>query len=278
MKQFLTATAALFLFSCVSTPTSKTTTTKDNPQTTSVASTTEIGIKDAATAKAKLAKLHQDLNTAADDDRGDVKKIQAINEELHAAWQEIAQKNLWRDTTIQTRDIYNPYSVYLLSPDKKLAIITWNSELGGTMINLQGIAIFETAKGVKTQKLFDNKERNDNFGTSYRELYGLTNKRGKTTYYAYGISKAASLILIDVIHGFQITDKLVENVQVAKGEASGITRVYDLTDARDVKMTGFIFSDDKKQITVQESDEHDIPTSKNSIYVFDGNMYVKQKN
>ena len=276
MKQFLTATAALFLFSCVSTPTSKTTTTKDNHQTTSVASTTKISIKDAATAKAKLAKLHQDLKTAADDDRGDVKKIQAINEELHAAWQEIAQKNLWRDTTIQTRDIYNPYSVYLLSPDKKLAIITWNSELGGTMINLQGIAIFETAKGVKTQKLFDNKKRNDNFGMSYRELYALTNKSGKTTYYAYGISKAASLILIDVIHGFQITDKLVENVQVAKGEEFGITRVYDFTDVKDIKMNGFIFSDDKKQITVQESDEHDIPTGKNSIYVFDGNMYVKQ--
>lgn len=269
MKPFLALAAALFLFSCSSN-------TADTPQIALVASTTKPDNNEAFAAKTKIAKLNEGLEKAAMGHDGDVTEIETVNAELYKAWEEIAQKNLWRDTTINPNDPEKTTSTYLLSPDKKLALITWNSQIGGTMLDIEGIAIFETAQGVKTAKLFDKKNQDGELGMSYRDLYALTNKSGETTYYAYGASQLSSRMPIYVVDGFRIADQLVKNVPIAKGEARGIGNVYDLAEVTDGEINGLVFSADKKQITVPEVNKNNIPTGKNSIYVFDGDLYVKQ--
>jgi hypothetical protein len=268
MKPFLALAAALFLFSCSN--------TADTPQIAPIASTTKPNNNDAAAAKEKIAKLHEVLEKTGFDHSGDIEKIQAVNKDLYSAWEEIASKNLWRDATINPNDPEKTTSTYLLSPDKKLALITWNSQIGGTMLDIEGIAIFETAQGVKTAKLFNKKNQDGELGIMYRDLYTLTNKSGETIYYAYGASQLSSRMPIYVVDGFRIADQLVKNVPIAKGEAQGIGNVYDLAEVKNIEINGLAFSADKKQITVPAVDKNNVPTGKNSIYVFDGDLYVKQ--
>jgi hypothetical protein len=275
MKKLLAAACALFLFACgnPSEPTSDT--------LPSVNSTTQrSSFTDAESAKSRLLQLHTDLENMAFDNSTEQENIVAINTELHTTWEEIAKQNLWKDATIRLNDSENPMSIYLLSDDEKLAIITWNSQLGGTMLDIEGIAIFETPEGVKTKTLFANEKGGSDFindsGMSYQELYTLTNSKGVATYYAYGMSSMSSMMPVYVLTAFQVSNDLVQNVPVVKGENNAFFMSYDLINTPDIEINGFVFSADKKKITVPQSNSDAMPTGKNADYIFNGDEYEKK--
>lgn len=167
-----------------------------------------------------------------------------------------------------------------ISSDEKLAIFSWDTRLGGTMRAYIACAIYESNNTFKARWLGNSiHDSNNPFSefnyASYRHIYSLIMKNGKTLYLPYGYGLSQTLSPWRTIKAFQISEKL-EELRVFPEEDAALFCKYDFTLLNPYNLPDsvieieFLKSADKLKIPITDWGR---PTGEFSTLIFDGEVF-----
>lgn len=169
---------------------------------------------------------------------------------------------------------------YAISSDKKLALLSWDTRLGGTMCAYTSCAIFKTENEFKVKWLNNfmhdtTTEFSELNYASYSDIYSMTMKNGKTVYLTYGYGVSQTLCPWRTIKAFIISDDLDELKIFPKGKSELICD-YNFTYLNPNNLPDSVieirFSDTKNKLEIPII-KHGRPSGKSTSLTFDGNLF-----
>jgi hypothetical protein len=218
--------------------------------------------------------LHQIdlLDSAREAD--DYDALDSINNNIYRGLEKLAKNDAYQTITFSQDD---PIS-YLLSEDKKLCVVSWDTRTGGTLEIDANVVIYQTSAGTKSQYFGDdpNTDESERFLGYFTELYGLTNADSVTTYFAYGQSKGSTILYSRVLQAFRISADTLDHTRPAFDDRENKIE-YDLSKfgyPDDIKE--ITFSTDHREIQVPEV-EDETPTGRYHKYNFSNGIYRRVK-
>lgn len=143
------------------------------------------------------------------------------------------------------------------SPDKNFCLVSWDTRMGGTMIDFATMAIFKTAAGNIISRLFTDTTRlPSNSLMMYTHLYEFYSD-GKTIYVAHGYGRGSTILPWQEVRAFVISKDQLADALVFPGQKPNYFIEFDRTKLKDGNIPGIIVSDNGKKITVPEPDEEE---------------------
>jgi hypothetical protein len=199
--------------------------------------------------------------------------LDSINNNIYRGLEKLAKNDAYQMATFSQDEAIS----YLLSEDKKLCVVSWDTRTGGTMIIDATVAIYQTSAGTNVQYFGDdpNTEEIENSLGHFTELYGLT-ADSVTTYFAYGSGKGSTRLLWRVLQAFRISADTLDLTQPTFDDRDN-SIFYDLSKfASPNDVEEITFSTDHRQIQVPEV-EDEAPTGRYNKYNFSNGIYRRVK-
>ncbi len=161
---------------------------------------------------------------------------------------------------------------YLLSPDKKFCLASWDTELGGTMIAFASVAIYQTNTGTAVRRLADTLNVPSAF---YTDLYSLNDTDGTPTYFAYGYGRGSTILPYRTLRAFRTDNELVDTLRVFNDRSN--TLFYDMSHFTEQdSVTNIDFPSDRRTIRVPVLSDEGVATGQWDTYSFNGQVYQKK--
>ncbi|SIT21175.1 hypothetical protein SAMN05421788_105114 [Filimonas lacunae] len=129
--------------------------------------------------------------------------------------------------------IYNGDISIVVSADKKLCLVSWNTHLGGTLKWFESMALFYTADGsLQTQMVQDNEhlfgEENSSSLIFYDTLYSFPAGK-ETLYIAYGTGQGSALLSWQQLSALAIDGQKLLRKKVFPGNKSNWLVEFDIS-------------------------------------------------
>ncbi|MBC7901931.1 MAG: hypothetical protein H7Y27_00850 [Gemmatimonadaceae bacterium] len=150
-------------------------------------------------------------------------QLEAENEKLKETLER------FRVELIRGKDSFRYKGLYLAhSTDNKLCIASWDTKLGGTMVDFTTMAIHRTASGqVKSRVIVDSTD--DNVGNTlmhYDKIYSV--KTGnKTLYLCHGFGQGSSSLAWQELWAYTIVKNELVNAEIFPGEKANLFIEFD---------------------------------------------------
>lgn len=226
------------------------------------------------TAVREQIRLHIDLLSITkekdnDASYGDI--MDSLNESLHTLAGSLAHQDAFRDC-----DLSLPGFSGLLSDDKRLCIFSWDTKMGGTMIDFTNTIIYSGNTRSYAKKLLagDPGTFADHSKIYFDSLVTYTNLSGEQIYIAKGSGRAASFMLFRVLKAFMIRDSvLTESVPVFPGNESEYWLSYDGNHYEEGDEAGDFIILPGREILVPLMKENDWPSGQYDTLIFDGRRF-----
>jgi hypothetical protein len=206
---------------------------------------------------------------------GSDNKIDSLNELLIYYLDSLTIQNRFQICDVNVRYDFN----YLVSANKKLGIASWDTGLGGTMIDYTTTIIYKTKDStlLKTIKYGKKGEEEANSLTMFDTLFTISDKEGQAIYLAYGYGQGSTLLRFRVLKAFMVKDKLIEEFKLFPDDSSELWLFYDLEHFNEKdEVLDMIFEEDGKQIKVPVIAENSTPTGNYYTLLFDGVSYKRK--
>lgn len=210
----------------------------------------------------------------------------AVNDSLH-----IVDPDKTQDTTLQAiLDRYKPgifnqvdsidRLTILKSEDKKLCLISWNTGMGGTMIDFASMAIYKTNAGIYVTKMLvetDNSGETFNRKMLYRKLYAVSATTGEVYYLAHGVGQGSTALPWEEVRAFQLKDDQVKDAAIFPKNLPNIFIEFDTHQFKDHESVPNITIEDQgRKIRVPKPDENEGFSGNWMNLVFDGRSFTDQ--
>ena len=166
--------------------------------------------------------------------------------------------------------------IYLAkSSDKMLALVSWDTRKGGTMIAFTTMAIYKTPEGTITKMLLDKTDEDMPFTyMHYNSINTIAASNGKKIYLAWGNGQGSTIIPWQELRTFSISnDKLVEP-KILPNTSSNIRVEFDLHEFTDNQKVPVIkIKNSGRTILVPIETDSQGFSGKYKTYVFNGKEF-----
>lgn len=168
------------------------------------------------------------------------------------------------------------------SNDKKLTIFSWDTYLGGTMIDYDNVLWYQTPSGIKTSSLIVNSE--DAQGeASFFDIHDIIDGT-KTYYLALNINKFSTKDVQEQIRVFSINDEELEldnPIFISKNgeKSSSLEFNYDIFSALDnekLELKELEYNKETQTIRFPETGEDGEVLQSIKTFKWDGKYFVEQ--
>lgn len=163
----------------------------------------------------------------------------------------------------------------ITSADKKLRIVFWNAQTGGTLRDYISLMFWKGPKGVEG-KVIDDAEN-----SSFSNLNLFKKQDGSTFYLAKGMVHASNRDKVDFIRGYKINGKTIdEQYKAFKTPKKSLHEISLELDMGSVTTENDMihFSNDKKTLYIPVVNaQGEVKPNYYLIYKFDGNNFTFQK-
>jgi hypothetical protein len=118
----------------------------------------------------------------------------------------------YKDSILLLRDFSDYDMLYISrSADKNLCLLSWDTRMGGTNIEFATMAIYKTAKVVRTKMLIDSSEKDaKNTFIHYDAVYTLSASTGNI-YLADGFGQGSTALPWEEVRAFKILEDELTN-------------------------------------------------------------------
>ncbi len=196
----------------------------------------------------------------------------SLNDAIYKILQELVPNDKYADCNFNT-----PYSLgYVISSDKKLCLISWNTTQGGTMTDYTTVAIYKADSGVKIKTL--HYEDDENSKEYFDTLLTVTKSNGDKVYIAYGHGKESSWMPVKILQAFQIKNDLeFDSIPIFPDGESGLGLEYDITKFSETdSIANIIFIDGGRQLKIPDLNDSNVFVGKYYTLTFDGDKYIRR--
>jgi hypothetical protein len=202
------------------------------------------------------------------DDQPDM--LDSINRNIYKALERLTSNDAYQTAPLGEQDGIS----YLLSDNKKFYLISWDTRMGGTMIDFVAVAIYKSDTGTKIKFLGGADLNTGTQGdlTYFTDLYTLADADGTATYLAYGMGQASTLFPWRKLQAFRIgSDTLDQTLPTFSDRGNSFS--YDLSAFRNQEdIPEITFSADHREIQAPEV-EGGAPTRRYIKYHFSEGVY-----
>ncbi len=178
----------------------------------------------------------------------------------------------------------------LISSDKRFCITSWDTRLGGTMIDYTNVVIYKTFnKTFVKQLVYGEPGFKDNSKIMFDTLFSIQNNKGQTIYITYGSGYGSTALPFSVVKAFMITDSLIENSIIFPNEIDSLafndpnnsgelSIEYDLHNFKgNDKVHEMKFLNGGLEIKVPIIKANGRPSNRYYSLVFNGERYIKKE-
>lgn len=169
---------------------------------------------------------------------------------------------------------------YAISFDKKLALLSWDTRLGGTMLRYTTCAIYKARDKFKVKWLnnfiHDTMTQFSELNyVCYSDIYSITMKNGKTIYLPYGHGLSQTLSPWRTIKAFQISNDIYD-LKIFPNEKSELFCDYDFSNLNpdnlpdSIAEIHFYEKDNKLEFPIIKDGRH---SGKYKHLIFDGKQF-----
>lgn len=149
--------------------------------------------------------------------------LEAENEKIPAIIRQ------YKDHILNFNDTLDYDLVYIaISEDRNFALVSWDTRMGGTMIDFATMAIYRTAAGVKASMLVDSVE--DGTGNTlmhYNKVHTIKTTSGRKFYLAWGNGQGSTALPWQELRAFSIVKNELTAPNVFPGQGSSIFISFD---------------------------------------------------
>ena len=198
-------------------------------------------------------------------------------DQLEAANNEVIKiLNAYKAEIFNFSDTLDYDLIYLVkSSDKKLALISWDTRTGGTMIAFTTMAIFKSSQSIETKMLLDTTDENMPLTyMHYNSINTITKHSGERVYLAWGNGQGSTIIPWQELKAFSIfRSKLIEP-KIFPNSASSIQVEFDLNSFPNNQKVPVV-KIENGGTTIQVPIENDRQgfSGKYKTYVFNGKVF-----
>lgn len=124
--------------------------------------------------------------------------------------------NFYKADIFNLDDTSNYDLLYIVkSADKKLCLVSWDTRMGGTMIDFATMAIYQTSNGDTISKMLIDTSENPIGNTlmHYDNLYSIKSA-DKIIYIAHGFGQGSTSLPWQELRAFQIDDTQLNNPKI----------------------------------------------------------------
>lgn len=181
----------------------------------------------------------------------------------------------------KTCPINIPALKFVQSPDQKLMAVSWNSHMGGTMIDYASIMGYTLADGtIRSKRMepeFQGVVENDKIFID--KIYTIKNRKKESIYLVASHGQGSSLTPFYAMTAYKIESELV-GTQIFSGQNSlsvDFDYTSDNTSYLPKDFNGFQFL--KKGLFIRKpiSEKNGVFKGRYEIYKFDGSQYYRMK-
>lgn len=168
---------------------------------------------------------------------------------------------------------------FVISDDKKIGVVSWNTNLGGTMIDFAAIIGYQTPDGLYHAKRMEQEFQGtvENDKDFYTNIYSLKNKYKKTIYLLASQGQGSTLTPYYSLDSYLIEDQLMSYGNLFEGNPDGLFVAFDYTDPknRNVAFVDLGFKFLKKGLYIRKpiAEKNGGFTGRYEVYKFDGAKY-----
>ena len=165
------------------------------------------------------------------------------------------------------------------SSDKNFALVSWDTRLGGTMIDFATVAIYRTGKEVTAVLLLDSTEGDaGNTLLHFNAVHTITTTNGKKIYLGWGNGQGSTAIPFQELRAFSIVRGRLEAPIIFPGDGSSIFISFDRSAFKqNEKVPTIKVLDGGKTIRIPVPAENGGVTGKFRSLAFNGQVYKPAK-
>lgn len=162
------------------------------------------------------------------------------------------------------------------SSDKKLALVSWDTRTGGTLIAFTTMAIYKTPQGIiKTKMLLDTTDENMPYTYMHYNLINtITSLDGKQIYLTWGNGQGSTALPWQELRAFAISNNKLIEPTIFPNSDSKIFIEFDLHAFKDNQKVPVIrIKDSGKTIQVPIEGKKQGFSGKYKTYYFNGKVF-----
>lgn len=182
----------------------------------------------------------------------------------------------YKEEIFQFPDSLDYDLIYLTkSNDKKLALISWDTREGGTMIDFRSLSVFKTSLGIETKLLIDtsDNESSDSY-LHYNSIASITTSAGNKIYLAWGNGQGSTALPWQELRAFAIQNSQLVEPPIFPGRKCRLFVEFDLHAFKDDQEVPSIrIKQHGNLIEVPESCKNEGFCGKYKTYQFNGETF-----
>jgi len=228
--------------------------------------------KDQASAGSRpefYAKIQQHFNLIDSFQKTDIDQLSAENQKLRETIEQ------FKYVIADLRDSSDPRSLYIVSSgDKKLHLISWNTRMGGTMIDFTTMAVYQTQCGYTVTRTLSDSSENPPVDPimHYQGISTISTPDGPV-YIAHGFGQGSTILPWEEVRAIRIdVDRLIFP-RIFPDAKSNLFVEFDRTNLRSGEIPVIQISENGKIISTPVPDDHEGFTGKYQTYVFKDSVY-----
>jgi len=183
--------------------------------------------------------------------------------------------NSFKTDVFNLSDTFNYDGLYIVkSSDKKLCLISWDTRMGGTMIEFATMALFQTLNGETISKLLIDSNENQISNTlmHYDNLYCI--KEGDQKFYiAHGFGQGSTILAWQELRAFQILGNKINTPLVFPDRKPNLFVEFDLQKLNERKIPQILVLDSGKRISLPVSNDEEGFSGNYQTLVFKNGFY-----
>jgi len=186
--------------------------------------------------------------------------------------------NLYKADIFNLSDTSNYDLLYIVkSTDKKLCIISWDTRMGGTMIDFATMAVYQTSSGDTISKmLIDTSESPiGNTLMHYDNLYSIKDN-DNTIYIAHGFGQGSTALPWQELRAFQIDNRQLINPKIFPEQKPNLFIEFDTHKLNREEVPMILVMDSAKTISSPIPNEDEGFSGKYQKLVFSNGVYKVQ--
>jgi hypothetical protein len=181
-----------------------------------------------------------------------------------------------KDAVLGERDSFNGAFSLAVAPDKQFAIVSWNTEMGGTAIDYDNMVVFQSGAGVIASHLKEEDERD--LGMDFDSCWMVETAKKEKIYMVRGHGKGSSVMILSQVAALKIVNGKAVMAAVFPENTSSVNTWFDgrkLGENEDVPEIKI--EEGGKKMSIPLSDDNGVFLKKWGVYIFDGVRFLRKK-
>jgi hypothetical protein len=186
--------------------------------------------------------------------------------------------NSYKSDILNLVDTSNNDLLYIVkSADKNLCLVSWDTRMGGTMIDFATMAIYQTSSGDTVSKMLVDTSENPMGNTlmHYDNLYSIK-EADKTFYIAHGFGQGSTALPWQELRAFQIDGRQLNNPKIFPEHKANLFIEFDTHKLNRGEVPMILVIDSAKTISLPVPTEAESFSGKYQQLIFKNGTYQVQ--